>query len=478
MTSRACPTFVFSALCLCVSVVSPSVLGAEPWTTYRGNAQRTGNADGKAGPAKPDVLWVLKGKDNYIASPVPLGERLFVSGFSGFNLPTVAVLDTAPRAANRIVWSKGIPLIKLPTVASPAVSGNRLIFGDGMHQTDGAILHCLAADGGRSLWQLSVPGSLVHLEGSPTVVDGKVYVGGGAAGVICVDLDRVTLDGKEMDVASVRKILDKKWMELLARYEVEKKKDPEFAVKPTEDQLPKPAPVKLWQQGDKKWHVDAPVAVAGGRVLVCSAFLDKEKVGDRALFSLDATTGKIQWRTPLQLNPWGGPSMQGDVVVVGGSNVPYDPSGLKGAKGEVAALDLATGKEKWRKAVFGGVLGSVALTKDLAIATATDGKVRGFDLATGERRFIYDSKTPYFAPAAVAGGVAYAADLKGVVHAIGLSDGKAKWTLDLGKHAAVQAPGAVYAGPVLHGGRLYVVTCNLAGEFAGGPTVVVCLGDK
>jgi outer membrane protein assembly factor BamB len=454
------------------------VLAAEPWSTYRGNAQRSGNTDGKAGPARPDVLWAHKGQDHYIASPVPLGDRLFVSSFSGFNLPTVAVLDTDPKAAKRFAWSKGIPLLKLPTVASPAVNGNRLIFGDGMHQTDGAILHCLSADAGKSLWQLSLPGTLVHLEGSPTVVDGKVYVGGGAAGVICVDLDRVTLDGKEMDVATVRKILEKKWAELQAKYEEEKKKDPDFAVPPTEDMLPKPAPVKLWQQGDKKWHVDAPVAVVGGRVLVCSAYLDKEKVGDRALYSLDTVTGKIQWRTPLQLNPWGGPSVQGNVVVVGGSSVAYDPSDLKGARGEVAAFDLASGKEKWRKPVFGGVLGCVALTKDLAIATATDGKVRGFDLASGERRFIYDARTPFFAPATVAGGVAYAADLKGVVHAIGLSDGKAKWTLDLGKHVTVQAPGAVYAGPILHGGRLYVATCNLAGEFAGKPTVVVCLGDK
>jgi hypothetical protein len=63
---------------------------------------------------------------------------------------------------------------------------------------------------------------------------------------------------------------------------------------PTEDQLPKPAPVKLWQQGDKKWHVDAPVAVAGDRVLVASSFLDREKEGDRALFCLDAGTGKVQ----------------------------------------------------------------------------------------------------------------------------------------------------------------------------------------
>ena len=43
---------------LCVLAVH-SASAAEPqWTTYRGNAQRTGNTDGKPGPASPAVLWV------------------------------------------------------------------------------------------------------------------------------------------------------------------------------------------------------------------------------------------------------------------------------------------------------------------------------------------------------------------------------------------------------------------------------------
>ena len=58
---------------------------------------------------------------------------------------------------------------------------------------------------------------------------------------------------------------------------------------PNEDQLPKPAPVKLWQQGQDKWHVDAPVAVAGDRVIVASAYLDDEKVGERAIAVPGAT---------------------------------------------------------------------------------------------------------------------------------------------------------------------------------------------
>ncbi len=451
----------------------------EPWATYRGNAQRTGCTDGKPGPAKPEVVWVHKSADHFIASPVPVGDRLYVSGIAGFgNVPSVLMLETSLMPKQRTAWSKTAPVLKMPTVSSPAVSGGKLIFGDGMHQTDGATLHCVSADTGLPLWSLTVPGTLVHLEGSPTVVKDRVFLGGGSAGVLCVDASRVTLQGKEMPVDEIRKILDKKWAELVAKYEEEKKKD-EFAVPPSEDSLPKPSPRRVWAQGEKKWHVDAPVAVAGDRVLVASAFLDKEKVGDRALFALDAATGEIKWRAPLELNPWGGPAVQGDLVVVSGSTIGYEVNDLKKAKGDLTAIELSTGKPKWRKTIpTGGILASVAITKDAVIATATDGKVRAFDLATGDKRWFYENKTPIFAPPAVAGDVVYATDLKGVVHAIGLGDGIAKWTLDLGEHPAVKSPGMVYGGPIVHGGRIYLATCNLAGMYVNRPTAVVCIGEK
>jgi outer membrane protein assembly factor BamB len=468
----ALTSILVSSLCL------GAAGAAEPWSTYRGNPQRTANTDGVAGPATPRVLWVLPSTEHFVAAPVPFGDRLFVSGLGNFNVPTFFCLDTDPKAARRVVWSKSTPYLKLPTVSSPAVSAGRLVFGDGMHQTDGAVLHCLRLGKGMPLWQLPVPGTLVHLEGAPTVAGGRVYLGGGAAGVLCVDLNRVTLDGKEMDVAAIRKLLDRKWSELLARYEEEKKKDPDFAVPPGEDQLPRPAPLRLWQQGKDRWHIDAPVAVAGDRVLAASAFLDKERAGDRALFCLDGKTGDVLWRKPLPFNPWGGPSVAGSLVVVSGSTIGYDPKRLKGAKGSVAAFDLADGKERWGKTVPGGVLSCAALTPDLVIATATDGKVRAFDLRTGGRRWIYDAGAPFFAPVAVAGGVAYAGDFKGVVHAIDIKDGAGKWKLDLGADPAVKAPGMIYAGPALQGGRLYVATCNLEGPHAGRPTAVVCVGEK
>jgi outer membrane protein assembly factor BamB len=465
---------LFFLCVLWVFVVASSA--AEPIATYRGDPQRTAS-DGKAGPDTPKVLWIWKSTHHFIASPVAHKDKLFVSGLGGFNVPVLTCLSLDPQVVNRIAWTKTTPYLKLPTVSAPAFYDGKLIFGDGMHQTDGAVLHCLRLDKGRMIWQYPLPGTLVHLEGSPTLAAGRVYVGGGAAGVVCLDPSRVSLVGKEMDLKAIEKVLDQKWAELQTKYEEDKKKNAEFAVPPSEDDLPKPAPLLAWQQGKDKWHVDAPLAVSGDRVLAASAFLDKEKVGDRALFCLNAQTGAIVWRTPLSHNPWGGPSLAGAVVVVSGSSIGYDPKQLKKARGSLAAYHLAGGKEKWKKEVPAGIVSCAALTNELAIVTATDGKVRAFDLQTGERRWIYDGKTPFFAPVALSAGVAYAGDLRGVIHAISLTDGTAKWKLDLAADP-VKAPGMIYGGPVLHGGRLFVATCNLDGPNAGKPTVVVCIGDK
>jgi outer membrane protein assembly factor BamB len=477
--SWAAPTASILALAgwLLTSALA-SAQPVEPWATYRGNAQRTGNTDGIAGPQEPKVLWVLKSKDHYIASPVPAGDRLFVSGLGAFNVAHFACLSTTPDAKERMLWSKTAPYLKLPTVSSPALTkGGQLVFGDGMHQTDGATLHCMNIDSGLALWQYPVPGRLVHLEGSPTIVGNRVYLGGGAAGVFCVELDKAKLEGQELDLTALQKSLAQRWQELLAAYEKDKLKN-EFAVPPTDDQLPRAQPKQFWRRGEDKWHVDAPVAVVDGNVLVASAFLPNEKVGDRAVFCLDAKDGTQRWRVPLDVNPWGGPAVLGKTVIVGGSSIGYDTKAIKGAKGEIVALDLVDGTVKWRKAVKGGIVSTVALTNELAIATATDGKVRAFDLADGSQRWNFDAGTPFFAPPALAGEVAYVGDLKGVIHAIDIATGTERWKLHLATHPQVQTPGMVYGGPIVHKGRLYVATCNLEGANAQQPTVVVCIADK
>lgn len=462
---------------LCAFVVNGFSAEPAPWATYRGNPQRTGNADGKAGPDKPAILWAVKSTDHFIASPVPVKDGVYVAGIGAFNRPSAHLFPVAAKNPPVPTWTKSAPYLKLASVSAPAVAGGVLVFGDGLHQDSGGVLHCVNAATSKPLWQLTMPGNLIHMEGAPTVVGGKVFMGAGSAGAFCVDLNAATLDGKEYDLATVAKMQDAKWKELQAKYAADKKKDPDFAIPPDDGQLLKFAPKKLWQKGEGKWHVDAPVNVAGELVLVPTAFLEKEKTGERALYALKVATGETVWRAELKYNPWGGATVAGELALVPGSSIGYYYKELKLAKGDLTAFDLKTGTPKWRKEIpTGGVLGCVAVSDGLAVCTATDGKVRAFKLADGERAWLYDAKMPFFAPPAVAGGVVYAADLGGTVHAIDLKTGNARWACSVAKETG--APGMVYGGPTVQGGKLFVATCNLDGPWVNKETVLVCIGNK
>jgi outer membrane protein assembly factor BamB len=245
---------------------------------------------------------------------------------------------------------------------------------------------------------------------------------------------------------------------------------------PSDAGLPQPEPRLRWRQGAGTWHVDGPLAVADGRVLFGSAFLDAEKKGERALVCLDAADGKTVWKAPLALNPWGGPTVAGPRVLVPVSSIRFDPQQVAGARGEILALRLADGSPEWKRDVGAGVLGSVAVAGERAVFADTGGRVQALDAKTGETRWVYRGEAPFFGGPAVSADTVYAADLKGVLHAVGLADGKRLWTLDVG--AALGSPGMVYGSPVLHRGRIYVATCNLAGATGGQGTGVVCIGAE
>jgi outer membrane protein assembly factor BamB len=224
--------------------------------------------------------------------------------------------------------------------------------------------------------------------------------------------------------------------------------------------------------------VDSAVAVTDGKVLVTSAFLEQEQLGERALYCLKEADGSTLWKVPLKHNPWAGPTVAGGLVLVGGSTSRLDPGELAHAKGEVVAVDLVKGAVKWRKDFPGGIVAPVAVAGQAAIFTCTDGKVRALDLKTGITRWTYNAQAPCFAAPAIAGKLVYVADLKGKLHALSLVGGNKQWVLDIANHPSVKAPGAFYGSPVVHGGRIYLASCNLHGEFAFRPTVVVCIGDQ
>ena len=296
-------------------------------------------------------------------------------------------------APDRVIWSKTSPFIPLPTVAAPAVVDGLCIFGDGMHQTDGATLYCLYADTGRPLWQYPLPGKLVHLEGAPTIANGHVYVGGGNAGVICIDINKITLDGNELNIDAVRFLMDKKWTDLGKQIRSRQEEgrgpgDPAHGRRAFPSRSPNCSGKKAKTYGT--WM--PPSILAGDKLIAASAYVEEDKAGKRVLECLKADDGATLWETPLDVNPWGGPTVAGDLVLVGCSNIRFDKKLLRQAKGQIVAVELATGKVRWKKDVPGGVLSPVAVSGDTAVFTATDGHVYAWDAATGNEKWSYDAQ--------------------------------------------------------------------------------------
>jgi outer membrane protein assembly factor BamB len=484
-----------SALAIFLGLLAGVPSRAADWLSARGGPARVGTQESKPPAIKtPKVRWAFKSQSHFIASPVPTEKHLIVSALGAFNsaeVHAVAIDDIPgkpPVKAGTVLWSKKSPFIKLPTVSAPAIHDGMVIMGDGMHTTDGGGIYSFDLKTGRALWRYEIQGKLIHLEGAPVVdpphPDGPaVYMGAGDGGVLAITASRAVVDGKELKLPAIRALMEEKWTELGKRYEDQKRKDPDFAKEPGDEDLPKAVPIKLWQSGEKQWHVDAPLAITNTSIVVCSSFLDDEKIGDRSVIVVDRKTGAEMWKRPVDINPWSGASVDGDTIVVGCSSVRFDRNQVKGAKGALVGFDLGTGRLKYNIPLTGGVLSSVAIRDNVAVFCTTDGKVHAVQSKNGRPLWTYHGKEPFFAGAAIAGGVngggiVYAADVGGVLHAISLKDGSKIWTHDVGRDPLVQSPGMFFGSPVVRGEEIFVATCNVQGENADKPCVVAAICDK
>ncbi|MFI0351370.1 serine/threonine-protein kinase [Actinomadura sp. 9N407] len=110
-----------------------------------------------------------------------------------------------------------------------------------------------------------------------------------------------------------------------------------------------------------------------------------------------------------------------------------------------------------RISVGRGVGGGPVLAKGLAIVGTDNGELHAFDVATGSERWRYDpatspeplTRSPFNSPPFVAGDVIYAVSDIGILHAVGMADGKRKWA---------ERAGQGRSAPVVSGEHVYLRT--------------------
>jgi outer membrane protein assembly factor BamB len=165
--------------------------------------------------------------------------------------------------------------------------------------------------------------------------------------------------------------------------------------------------------------------IADGRLYAASV--------DGTIEAIDAASGHTIWQKHLggrrgwiwhrgenSLRWSGGPTAQGDLVVVGGLD------------GQVHALSTQDGADRWNAQLTSEVIAAPAIADGVVVVRTNDGRLVGLDAADGSRKWIFDQPVPALslrgnsAPL-IANGVVYDGFDNGKVVAVRLSDGTEQW---------------------------------------------------
>lgn len=94
--------------------------------------------------------------------------------------------------------------------------------------------------------------------------------------------------------------------------------------------------------------------------------------------SVDRLTGKVNWKTDLEVSVSGAVGAGYGLVLVGT------------LRGEVIALDVASGEERWRSRVSSEVLAAPAVNGDIVLVQTQDDRLIALEIDTGAQRWSYE----------------------------------------------------------------------------------------
>lgn len=319
-------------------------------------------------------------------------DRVLFGGSKTTGFRTKGAAVCLDRATGKELWRFDNDDDLSPVFSTPTLHEGHVYVGEGLHTDSDRRLFRLDATTGKPSWPNPVTTSS-HTEGSPRVVNGKVYFSAGDDGLYCV----TAAEGK---------------------------------------------PVWQFKGNEQKLHIDTPPAVANGRVFAGSGYRTL------AVFALNAETGAEVWRTPVSLRSFGPPLVLGDKVAfgLGTGNLSDDLStepedGVPAEKvpaGAVLCVDAATGKEVWKFDLPKSVHTALAADARSVYAASRDGYLYALDRTTGKLRwklslgsaFTAGPTVSTYAKGAVTLAV-YAVTTEGRVACIDPIGGKLFWARDL-----------------------------------------------
>jgi outer membrane protein assembly factor BamB len=345
---------------------------AVDWTTFRGNAARDGQAG--VGPVgEPVLLWRFQADGLVDPPPAVAADVVYAASGDGF----LYALDAATGAERwRFEADGGIG-------GSPTVAGETVYVAD-----DAGTLYAVETATGAERWRLGTP---IASASAPAVVADLLYIGTEDGALLAID----TATAEE------------RWRFAVAEQGAVNTPAVAAGVVYVGSEAGGFVAVDALT-GEELWRGDTGDDALGTAVAADGiAYIGGSGDGGGHLYAFDAANGELLWRLDEAL---------------------YTPAVLDGVAysasfaGTFAALDPATGEERWR-IELGGPLRPPAVANGIVyVPSDGDRAVYALDAATGEQLWRFDVDGAIDGPIAVADGVAYVGTALGGVYAIGGSE--------------------------------------------------------
>jgi len=342
-----------------------------------------------------------------------LPVALFANDSPGFRGDSghPGVYDIAPLAKfSQLKWkfkTKGVVL------SSPAVVGGTLFIGSADHN-----LYAVDVATGNQKWAFKTGSSVAS---SPAVAQGIVYF--------------VSYDGSLYAVDAVTGQL---------RWKFQTGGEHRFAAKhlhgsqPVAETMPDPFDV----------YLSSPLVWQG------SVFFGS---GDGNVYSLDAATGKLNWKFQTGNVVHASPTIAGGNLYIGSWDSYF------------YSLDAATGRQRWRFKTGEdpeihnqeGIQSSAVVADGIVYFGCRDSNLYALDADTGEKKWSYDNKGSWViaSPIVYEGKVYFATSDSGMFRAVNAKTGADIFTLKFSGWPTFSSPsiarGMLYVGS--HSGKLYAI---------------------
>jgi outer membrane protein assembly factor BamB len=341
--------------------------------------------------------WKAPADGKIYSTPFVSGERIVVAAVQGGGFGQTGAVFCLEAGTGAFIWRFDNEQEMKMVFCSPVVADGLVFIGEGFHENNDCKMFCLDAKDGKKLWEFPTKS---HTESTPNIVDGKVYFGAGDDGIYCVDA---------------------------------------------------PSGKQVWNYPGV--HVDTRPVLSGGRLYVGSGVGDIHKT--TLLMCLDASTGKENWKIPVDLPAFASPSFADGQVFfgIGNGNVATSDERPRGA---MICVDAKEGKRIWQCDARDSILSQPAVDSERVYFTSRDGNCYAVSRINGRIRWKKDLGAPIVAGPALVSAESepgtvnslYVATTNGRVDCLDPDTGKSFWSMDL--HSLTPLPNvAINASPVI-----------------------------